>query len=322
MGKINIPPTGPRHFRKTDVIMVKRKSTGGYARGGPRRRTGPRRVRKGTAKRRRRVLGATAKRVTIKDMIRNMEQKYCAVTRRDEDAPSAIQVGAITYNYNVLVGTSLPIGWTGSYTPIGGTRIPAGDGINSRDGNVVYLQNTRVQVILDMKHPDTGSTNVIKPPHYFRVVVFKSKIKYLAGGTHDPGTELFLNETDAPFGVKSTGVNGNDLMMFKPNRRDFHIQSDFKFTLAMSQTSMVNEGGSQGNDVRYIIGSNPRYPSQKILDITLPHNKKVTYSNSTNEPENYNPAWCIAIITRCEGQDQSASFWEASVRAATKFKDI
>lgn len=251
-----------------------------------------------------------------------MEQKYIAVTRRDEDTPSAIQTLAKVYNYNVLVGTSLPIGWTGSYTPIGGTRIPQGDGINSRDGNVVYLQNTRVRLTVDMKVPDTGTSNVVKPPHQFRVIVFKSKIKYLKGGTHDPGTSLFLNETDARFGVTTSGVNGNDLFMFRTNKRDYRIQSDFKFTLSMPSVSSVNEGGTGANDIRYFTGYSGKYPTQKMLDITLPHNRKVNYDNSNNEPENYNPAWCIAIIARCQGQDEIASFWEASVRAASKFKDI
>ena len=251
-----------------------------------------------------------------------MEQKFCAVTQRDEDVPSAIQLGAITYNYNLLVGTSLPIGWSGTYTPVGGTRIPQGDGNNSRDGNYVYLQNTRMRIIIDMKIPDTSTSNVLKPPHKFRVIVYKARVKYLAGGTADPGTSLFLNMIDAPFGVTTSGVNGNDIFLSRTNKRNFHIQSDFQFTLSMPATSMVNEGGTGSNDVRYISGYSGKYPTSKHLDITLPHNVKANYSNSTNEPTDYFPGWCVAIIARCEGQDVAASFWEASVRTASRFKDL
>lgn len=274
--------------------------------------------------RRRRRMAPRKAVTSLATLTKHMEQKYVIMARINEVSPSAIQTGAQTYTHTTIVGTSLPIGWSGTYQTIGGTRIPQGDANTERDGNVVYLQNTTLHYILDMKNFVVNASDQVKPPHQFRCIVFKSKIKYLEGGTHDPGLRLFLNETNIPFGPTTIGVNGMDLTMFRTNRRDFEIKHDFKFTLALNDVSAHNQGSnSSGSDAtQFLIGNNSKYPSQKIMTLTLPHNKRVTYDNSTLEPVDYNPAWAVMILARSQGQDHYANNWEVSVRGTTKFKDL
>jgi len=255
-----------------------------------------------------------------------LEQKYCPINRISEQAPAAIQAGAQVYALHALLGASVPPNWNGSFTPIGGLAITQGDGVNSRDGNMVYLQNTRMSFIIDMKSALHGPASQIKYPLMFRMVVFKSKLKYLAGGTSDPGYSLFLNEVDAAVGAQNSGITGMDLMTFKPNRRNFTVLKDTRFTLSPPMVNAVNAApaasGIPGtsNTLYYSLASGP-YPTSKEIEITLPHNKKVHYDTSNN-PDNYNGAWCVAFFARSQGQDDNANLWELNMRAATKFKDI
>lgn len=274
--------------------------------------------------RRRRRMAPRKAVTSLAALTRNMEQKFVSMSRMNEVSPTAIQVGAQTYAVTTLIGTALPIGWTGTYHPVGGVRIAQGDSNIERDGNVVYMQSTTLHFIIDMKNFTANASDQVKPPHQFRVIVFKSKIKYLEGGTHDPGTRLFLNETNVPFGPQTIGVNGMDLMMFRTNRRDFEVKRDFKFTLALNDVSAHNQGSNSGgvDATQFLIGNNSKYPSQKIMTMFLPHNKKVTYDNSTLEPVDYNPAWTVMILARSQGQDHYANQWEINVRGATRFKDI
>ena len=263
----------------------------------------------------------------LKNATKMLEQKYCPINRVSEQAPVAIALGAQTYQNTIVLGNSIPPNWTGSFNLIGGLAIAQGDGINSRDGNMVYLQNTRMHMLLDMQSssPMSGSSG-IRQPILFRMLVYKAKLKYLAGGTSNPGESLFLNEVDAAVGPQTTGITGNDIMTFKTNRRNFTILKDQRFTLSPHTISAVNinpdastvPGGS--NTIYYSHQTGP-YPTSKEIVLTLPHNKKVHY-DTANNPDNYNGAWCVQIFARCQGQDDYASQWELNMRASTKFKDI
>jgi hypothetical protein len=254
-----------------------------------------------------------------------MEQKYIPIGRLDEHAPTAIQTGAIVYQTCCTLGHVIPLNWSGSYVLLYGTQVSVGDGINSRDGNQVYLQNTPLRYTLDMS--SFGNVVHNKPPIQFRVVAFKSKLSYLSGGTHDPGKTLFLNETDTAFGTQTPGVKGSDLMLFKTNRRNFRILKDFKFTLSHPAAFPVNLDPASAtvpgtsNTIGLNAGFTSKYPTSKNFNITLPHNRKVHY-NTDNEPDNYNPAWSVAFIARSQGHDAYANGWELNLRACTKFKDI
>ena len=263
----------------------------------------------------------------LKTATKMLEQKYCPINRISEQAPSAIQTGAQVYYINALLGPSVPPNWNGTFTPIGGLAIQQGDGVNSRDGNMVYLQNTRMSFILDMQQSGSAQpASQIKYPIMFRMIVFKSKLKYLAGGTSDPGYSLFLNEVDAAVGAQNAGITGMDIMTFKPNRRNFTVLKDTRFTLSPHVITSVNAAPAAGNipgtsNTLYYSQATANYPTHKEIDITLPHNKKVHY-DSQNNPDNYNGAWCVAFYARSQGQDDNANSWELSMRAATKFKDI
>lgn len=265
---------------------------------------------------------------TLATATKMLEQKYCPINRISEQSPTAIQAGAQVYSIHALLGAAVPPNWNGTFTPIGGLAIPQGDGVNSRDGNQVFLQNTKMSFILDMQQSGPAMpASQIRYPIMFRMIVFKSKLKYLAGGTSDPGHSLLLNEVDAAVGSKDSGISGMDIMTFKPNRRNFTILKDTRFTLSPHVITAVNASPASGsipgtsNTLYYSHATNTKYPSHKEIEIYLPHNKKVHY-DSQNNPDNYNGAWCVAFFSRSQGQDDSANQWELSMRAATKFKDI
>ena len=275
-------------------------------------------------------------------ILANTERKYAVCQHSDEDSPRAIQTGAMVHCHHSVLGMAVPPNWNGTFSCMGGADIPQGDTAGSRDGNAVYLENTTLNFLnfmIDAKRfeiPPNVFTLVGAqpymdcPPLEFRVVLFKSKIRYLAGGTHDPGTNLFKKEGCIPFGEKTAGVTAMmDLFLYPTNKLNFTILRDFKFTLSKPSVTGVNvdpETNTPGNvpqeKSRYFNGYSGKYETSKTFMINLPHNTRVNYANAGTAPIDYNPAWAVCIFARCQGNDVAADQWEISVRGESTFKDL
>lgn len=235
---------------------------------------------------------------------------------------------------------TVPPNWTGTYSCMGGVDIPQGDTAGSRDGNAVFLESTSLHFMIDAKRFEIpgnvplGSVSGAQPymdcpPMEYRAVVFKSKIKYLAGGTHDPGCNLFKKEGCVPFGEKSPGVTALDIFLYPTNKANFTVLRDFKFTLTKPSLFAVNVEGEDntlgniaGEKSRYFSGYSGKYDCSKAFMVNLPHNTRVNYASAGTSPIDYNPVWAVCIFARCQGNGIAADQWEISVRGESTFKDL
>ena len=234
------------------------------------------------------------------------ETKYKAITRIDEQAPVAIQLGALAHMANFVVGVAAPSTWT-DFTALDGMNINQGVTDSQRVGACVYLKKTRVSVEIDMKQP-AGETNTTLPCE-FRVVVFKTRRQANpAGAIRPPQSSLFLDEVANDFGHSTSGINGTDLMLQPLNKRHFTIYKDMKFML------------SNPLDPQLASAYSGKYPCMKRIYLDLPHYVKAHFEDS-NSPTNYDFSYGIAIYARSLDKDTKADNWELNIRGTTTFMD-
>lgn len=238
------------------------------------------------------------------------ETKLLGLNPYNELQPGAIQTGAQAYYQGFHIGPK-PTSWTGGWATLGGIEIAQGITSQEREGNYVYLDHTRVALNID-----TSGGDSYRPPMEYRVIVGKSRRGVNpAGITQDPATDLFIDEIGAPFGHRTSGKNGSDLMLQPLNKRDWYIKMDRKFTMSCP---LENSGG----------GYTGKYPTTKNMAIRLPYCKKTKYGTQTatapiqNKPIDLDYSWFILVYARSQQKDQIANDWETNVRGTTCFKDV
>ncbi len=235
------------------------------------------------------------------------ETKLLPIGHANELAAVPIQVGAKAYMCCFCMGTK-PTAWTSTWNNLLGMTIPIGDTANSRDGNYVYLQHTRLAINID-----TQNNNNYRPPMQYRMIVGKSRRgTNPAGITQDPAVDLFIDVAGNSFGHATSGVNGSDLMMQPINKRDWYVKMDRKFTLS---TPLEDQGG----------GYSGKYPTTKDVVVRLPYYKKTKYANDgplKDLPLDIDYSYFVIIYARSQQKDTDADDWEVNLRGTTCFKDV
>ena len=267
---------------------------------------------------RRRPVARPAVRSMVRSMVRNQNAvRYLPCRQIDEQAPNAIQNFAKVYHFGGYLGPSLPPNWsTSTWNSMLGVQLQQGTGELTRQGTQVYLRNTMIQIQIDMNNLADNAAG-IHPIHEFRLIVFKSKNKYMAGGTADPAYSLFLNAENKPLGHSTDDINGTDIIVNKTNKRNFTIYRDQYFR--MSNPQLAVDSGVQNS---HVSGFSSYYPSMKRFRIYMPHNKKCMYDEATDLPTNYNPAYAYVIYARSLGKNHYANSWEVNTRGCTQWSDI
>lgn len=233
------------------------------------------------------------------------ETKLVQLTKYDELAPAAIQLGALAHMVNFVTGP-VPTAWTG-FTPLGGMVFPQGTDSNNRIGNYIYLRKSHLNLEIDTKQVASEEAAL---PTEFRVIVYRARrAVYPAGTTKDPAQSLFLDEVGNDFGHASSGTNGTDIMLQPVNRRLFTVAKDMKFCLS-NPLSTANATGYSGH-----------YPCMKRMIIPLPFYKKAHFEG-TDSPEDVDFHWAVSIYARSLDKDQKADNWEVNTRGNTQFSDL
>lgn len=235
------------------------------------------------------------------------EKKLVGITERNKRTPIAIQSGAIA-SYRGFVMGSKPSAWSGTWDDMNGIVIPKGDNEYNRNGQYVYLKHSNVFFNLDC-----GNQTTFGCVQEFRVLVFRARRQVNPTGVYyNPSTAMFLNDTGAPIGHETAGVNGTDLMFRMTNKRDFIIKHDRRFCL-----SPVFVSDSDGGGVR----ASGNYPVYKNFRFKLPYNKKTRYSTS-DLPEDCPYHWGILVYSRSIGKNVSTvGQSEMNMRGNTVFLD-
>lgn len=260
-----------------------------------------------------------AVRTMVRSMVRNQNAvRYLPCATINEKAPTAIQNLAKAYHFGGFLGATQPSNWSGTWNSMLGVQLQQGTGELTRQGTQVYMRNTVIQIQIDMNNIADNAAG-IHPIHEFRLIVFKSKMKYLAGGTADPSRSLLLNSQNEPVGHATPLINldGTDLILNKTNKRNFTIYRDQYFR--MSNPQIAVDSGVQNS---HVSGFSSHYPSMKRFRLYMPHNKKCHYDEGTDLPTNYNPAYAYVIYARSLGKDQYANSWEVNTRGCTQWSDI
>lgn len=235
------------------------------------------------------------------------ETKYKAVKKIDEQAPVAIQAGALAHMTNFVLG-GVPSAWGSDFTDIEGINLIQGVAESNRIGDYTYMKKTRVTLEIDMKGPEGGVQNSTLP-NEFRVIVFKARRMAMPSGTtRSPQNSLFLDEICNDFGHQTSGKNGTDLMVQPVNRRHFTVLKDIKFMLSNPLDPSITAGYSG------------HYPCMKRLALDLPHYKKCHYEDE-NKPTNYDYHYGICVYARSLDKDTKADNWEVNIRGTTTYQD-
>lgn len=233
------------------------------------------------------------------------ERKLSALTSLDEAQPTPIAVGAQAYKYCMVMGNSSPGTWTG-FNPIAGFNFPNGTGNNDRDGRYMYLNKTTASMSIHM-NPDGR----LSAPVQFRVIMFRARrVTTPTGVSYDPNLRLFLKPNGDGFGAGTVGTRFSDLYLQPTNKRDWIIISDKRFTL-----SPFLEDGTQAT-----AAWQGKYPNQRTMRFTLNHGIKSSF-DTTNEPEDFDYHYGIAIYAGRIGRDQTATGWEVNLRGTTSALD-
>lgn len=237
-------------------------------------------------------------------MSKMAETNLSAMTRVDEQAPSAIQLGALATQVGFVVG-GIPAGWTG-FNDLQGMAITQGVQAGQRIGDYVYMKKSHMTLEIDMKKMTDDATM----PCEFRCIVFKARrAAYPAGTTKDPATSLFLDETGNDFGHASSGFNGTDLLRQPLNKRLYTIKHDYKFMLS-NPLDTVNQGSTSSY-----------YPVFKRFQFNLPYWKKCHFE-STSSPEDLDFHWSVMIYARSLDKDTKADNYEVNIRGNTQWNDM
>lgn len=240
------------------------------------------------------------------------ENKIVAVNNVNEGAPGAIQLGAKAFEKTFVLNT-VPTGWSGSTTALGGIQILQGTTSNQRVGNYVYLKKTHITMEIEAQPVASDAQPV---PKQFRVIVFKQRRSVMpTGRTVYPQNTLFLDTAGDHFGHATAGKNGSDLMLQPLNKRDWVIYKDAKFTLTNPQ--LYNEAGTAAS----WNWTNQKYGSYKKMTFNLPHFKKTHYNSDTNVPDDLDTHYGIIIYAKALGKDYNADDWEVNLRGSTTYSD-
>lgn len=234
------------------------------------------------------------------------ERKLSPFTDQNEVASVPIAVGAQAYKYTVVLGNAAPSTW-GGFNPLAGFNFPAGTGLNQRDGRYMWLDKSTINMSVHM-NPDTA----LGAPVQFRMVIFRARrVTTPTGVSYDPNLRLFLKPNGDGFGAGTAGTTFNDLYLQPTNKRDWIIIRDQRFTLSpLLRPSTTETAAWQG-----------KYANFKMVRINLPHKIKSSFSNASNEPDDYDFHYGIAIYAGRIGRDQNADDWEVNLRGTTSALD-
>lgn len=246
------------------------------------------------------------KNVSMAKMNPMAERKLSAFTDQNEALPVPIAVGAQAYKYTVVLGNNSPSTWSG-FSPLGGFDFPQGTGNNDRDGRYMWLDKSTINFSVHM-NPDAR----LSAPVQFRMIVFRARrVTTPTGVSYDPNLRLLLKPNGDGFGAGTSGINFNDLYLQPTNKRDWVIIRDQKFTLSpYLQDGTTATAAWQG-----------RYPNFKTMRLVLPHKIKSSFSATTDEPDDYDYHYGIAIYAGRVGRDQNATGWEVNLRGTTSALD-
>lgn len=243
------------------------------------------------------------------------EQKYLALSKKDNLLSHPIQTLAKCYYNCVGISHSTPTGWVREISNLEGIQMIRGTGLTQRIGDKVFLQRTVLSYNIDMDIMPNNAGEAY-PICEFRTIVFKCKYNFDTKNISNPFESLFLNETNQKYGSNASGFNGSDAMMQPLNRRLFWVLKDYKYKLSVPA---IAQGG--GDNAHYSSGWSTKYPSMKNFKFYLPHNRMVQYSQTSGNPTDYDPRWFVITYARSLTKETTASHWEVNTRGATLFKD-
>lgn len=224
----------------------------------------------------------------------------------DELAPQAIQLGAVAYMKQFVLGGA-PSQFTNFMSLYG---VPA-PGTNADDfsGKSFYWKHSSVL----MRITCNGSAN--PTPLRFRCIVYKPRrVAMQAGFTNDPSTSLFQSTNGNVVGPSTSGVGGTDLMLLNVNKRCFDVKHDFQFT-------MQPPGVPPDPDTWPRPLPQGTYTCDKVLKFYLPLNRKLFKDDNRPDYVGIGHHWCISLFADTVTRDGTATDWEVSTRGATTFMD-
>lgn len=232
------------------------------------------------------------------------ERKLSALTSLDEAQPVPIAAAAQAYKYTMVLGNSSPSTWSG-FNAVGGFNFPQGTGNNERDGRYMWLDKTTMNMSIHM-NPDER----LSAPVQFRVIVFRARrVTTPTGVSYDPNLRLFLKPNGDGFGAGTSGIRFSDLYLQPTNKRDWIIVKDMKFTLSPFL----------GDGTTATAAWQGKYPNQRTMRVNLNHAIKSSFG--TNEPDDFDYHYGVAIYAGRVGRDQIATGWEVNLRGTTSALD-
>ncbi len=233
------------------------------------------------------------------------ETKYKQLVKVDEQAPVAIQVGALAHMAKFVIGTT-PSGWT-DFTALGGMTFTQGTATGNRIGDYIYVKKNHLNIQIDMKVADDSNNHPIE----FRMIVCKARRAATpVGVSRTPQASLFLDTEADDFGDGTGGINGTDLIVQPLNKRHWFIHKDYKFRMSNTLNPATVGGNSYSG----------YYPCMKRFSIDLPHYIKAHFDNS-DTPTNYDYHWAVVIYARSLDKDTKADNWEVNMRGNTQYVD-
>lgn len=307
-------PVAPQYKKSSKALFPFRKKSSSYKR----RRYAKKSSRKGMST-------ALIKSVVNRQLGKDMEMKLKSLRAVNQATPIAQATTGTASNIvwyrNYVLGQGPSDQWIGpagtyNYVDLEGFNWPQGAGQQQRIGR--YLNFKHITVNLRIACNNISSVSC---PIRFRVIVYKSKRKF--GNTDavgsNPNTNLFLNTTGGELGLNNSYTGDSVSMEFMnmlTNKRSYDIHTDTQFILSPHTFSV--QGGSN-----IVSPLSPGYPAEKNLLLKLPHNSKVSFENTTNNPEDLNYQYAMTILSMPYGDNTqvSANAWKSNVRGTVCVTD-
>jgi len=271
------------------------------------------------------VSTALIKRVVNKQLGKELEIKVQSLRPVNQAIPLPQQTSGtganVVWYRNYVLGLGPSAQWVGpngsyNYTNLEGFSWSQGTSQSERLGRYLNLKHTTMNLRIACNNISSVSC-----PIRFRVLVYKSKRKFgnsQAVGSN-PNENLFLGTTGQELGINNAYSGDSVSMEFMnmlTNKRNYDIHTDTQFILSPHTFSV--QGGSN-----LVSPISLGYPAEKNMLLRLPHNSKVAFDDTSNQPEDLNFQYMVTILSMPYGDNTqvSANAWKSNVRGTVSCTD-
>lgn len=230
-------------------------------------------------------------------------------------------ISYLFYNAGHNLGLALP-----EFNAMNLWRYQRGDQNINRDGDYMFIKKSSLKMEVQMlPYSDVASQITSQTAVEFRVMVVKANRKYNPLATFgDPGTNLFLTNSNGKFGYDGTTESVYVNFQQPINKRQWLVYCDKRFTLTPPSVDDIALGGERINTARQNL------PTKKYINLSLPCYKKCHFNNASgdavNTPDNFDGQFLIIIqavrASYCLEDTRRPENWRVNMIGSTSASDM